>query len=47
MAGYRTGRRSWMDPDFYPVEHNLVKDANIQDDAVFLVDIGGGKGYDL
>ena len=36
-----------MDPDFYPVEHNLVKDANIQDDAVFLVDIGGGKGHDL
>ena len=47
MAGYRTGRPSWMDPDFYPVEDNLVKGARTEHDAVFLVDVGGGKGHDL
>ena len=36
-----------MDPNFYPVEENLVKDAKTEHDAVFLVDIGGGKGHDL
>ena len=47
MAGYRTGRRSWMDTDFYPVKERLINGAQTQDDAVFLVDIGGGKGHDL
>ncbi|CAF9930697.1 hypothetical protein IMSHALPRED_008255 [Imshaugia aleurites] len=47
MAGYRTGRPSWMDPNFYPVEQNLVEGAKTEDDAVFLVDVGGGKGHDL
>ncbi|MCJ1386457.1 hypothetical protein MMC17_009583 [Xylographa soralifera] len=47
MAGYRTGRPSWMDPDFYPVAKNLVEGARTGDDAVFLVDVGGGKGHDL
>ena len=47
MAGYRTGRRSWMDPGFYPLEKNLIEGTEIQDNAVFLVDIGGGKGHDL
>lgn len=47
MAGYRTGRPSWMDHNFYPVEKNLVDGAKTEDDAVFLVDIGGGKGHDL
>lgn len=47
MAGYRTGRPSWMDPSFYPVEENLVKHARTEPDAVFLVDVAGGKGHDL
>ncbi|KAL9100779.1 MAG: hypothetical protein Q9163_003886 [Psora crenata] len=47
MAGYRTGRPSWMDPDFYPVEKNLVEGAKTNEDSVFLVDVGGGKGHDL
>ncbi|KAL9593641.1 MAG: hypothetical protein Q9219_007457 [cf. Caloplaca sp. 3 TL-2023] len=48
MAGYRTGRASWMDHDFYPVEANLIQGAEIVDsESVFLVDIGGGKGHDL
>lgn len=47
MAGYRTGRPSWMDPNFYPVEENLVKGASTDADAVFLVDVGGGRGHDL
>lgn len=36
-----------MDRDFYPVDENLVKGAKTEDDAVFLVDVGGGKGHDL
>ena len=36
-----------MDPNFYPVEENLVKGAKTEDKSVFLVDIGGGKGHDL
>ena len=36
-----------MDPDFYPFKDNLIKDAKTEHDAVFLVDIGGGKGHDL
>lgn len=47
MAGYRTGRPSWMDEDFYPVEENLVKGASTEKDAVFIVDVGGSKGHDL
>ena len=47
MAGYRTGRPSWMDANFYPVDENLVRDARMEDTDVFLVDIGGGKDHDL
>ena len=47
MSGYRTGRPSWMDHNFYPVDENLVKGAKVEDDSVFLVDVGGGKGHDL
>ena len=35
-----------MDPGFYPVR-NLVDGAKTVGRAVFLVDIGGGKGHDL
>ena len=47
MAGSHTGRSRWMDPGFYPVNKNLVDDAKAADKAIFLVDIGGGKGHDL
>ncbi|MCJ1434336.1 hypothetical protein MMC27_003703 [Xylographa pallens] len=47
MAGYRQGRPSWMDPDFYPVNDRLVKGANTSADAVFLVDVGGSLGQDI
>ncbi|KAL8823106.1 MAG: hypothetical protein Q9191_006172 [Dirinaria sp. TL-2023a] len=47
MTGKAQGRSSWMDPHFFPVEERLVKGAKTGEDAVFLVDIGGGKGHDL
>ncbi len=47
MAGKRIGWPNWMDFDFYPVEENLVEGAKTEDDAVFLVDVGGGRGHDL
>ncbi|KAF6240794.1 hypothetical protein HO173_001467 [Letharia columbiana] len=47
MARYYTGRRSWMYPNFYLVEKNLVEGAQTEYDAVFLVDVGGGKGQGL
>ena len=36
-----------MDPGFYPIDNNLANDAKNVEGAVFLVDIGGGKGHDL
>ncbi len=45
MGGYRQGRPSWMDPDFYPVQERLLP--GLSPDDVLLVDIGGGLGHDL
>lgn len=45
MSGYRQGRPSWMDTDFYPVKKQLY--AGVDSDDVLLVDIGGGVGHDL
>ena len=36
-----------MDKDFFPVQKNLVEGAKTEDNSVFLVDLGGGKGHDL
>ena len=47
MTGSRTGRLHWMDPNFYSIEKNLIERAKTESDAVFLVDLGGGKGRDL
>ncbi|RMY95779.1 hypothetical protein D0864_05279 [Hortaea werneckii] len=47
MGGYRQGRPSWMDTDFFPVRERLVKGARDDPDAVFLVDVGGNVGHDL
>ena len=44
MGGYRQGRPSWMDPDFYPVEERLIVGAQ---PGPFLVDVAGGVGQDL
>ncbi|KAB5581298.1 S-adenosyl-L-methionine-dependent methyltransferase [Coniochaeta sp. 2T2.1] len=47
MGGYRQGRPSWMDQDFYPVEDQLINGADTSSEAPFLVDIGGSVGHDL
>jgi hypothetical protein len=49
MGGYRQGRPSWMDEDFYPVRDRLIAGARTTEepDAAFLVDIGGNVGHDL
>ncbi|KAL2200102.1 S-adenosyl-L-methionine-dependent methyltransferase [Corynascus similis CBS 632.67] len=47
MGGYRQGRPSWMDTDFYPVQERLVKGFEATPDSALLVDIGGGLGHDL
>lgn len=47
MGGYRQGRPSWMDTGFYPVTERLVDGMSTSQDAVLLVDIGGGLGHDL
>ncbi|KAJ5178356.1 uncharacterized protein N7500_001055 [Penicillium coprophilum] len=44
MAFYRQGRPSWMDAGFYDVP-SLI--ANVGQDDVLLVDIGGGLGHDI
>jgi hypothetical protein len=47
MGGYRQGRPSWMDANFYPVNERLVGGLDTSDDAVLLVDIGGSLGHDI
>lgn len=48
MSGYRQGKRSWMDPGFYPVNERLDNGSKKDSpDSVFLVDVGGGLGHDL
>lgn len=36
-----------MDPDFYPVNTQLLKGMDLSTDAALLVVIGGGYGHDL
>ena len=47
MSGYHTGRPSWMDPGFYPLEEKLLSGYRNGTEKVLLVDIGDGLGYDL
>jgi hypothetical protein len=47
MSGYRQGKRSWMETDFYPVAERLGQGLSDNEDAVLLVDVGGGIGHDL
>jgi hypothetical protein len=47
MGGYRQGRPSWMDSNFYPVQEQLIHGMDTSKDAVLLVDIGGGYGHDI
>ena len=44
MAGRRVGKASWL--DYYPIEERLVEGTSLEN-AVFMVDIGGGQGHDL
>jgi hypothetical protein len=47
MGGYRQGRPSWMDANFYPVNDRLVESFDSSDDSVLLVDVGGSLGHDI
>lgn len=47
MVGRREGVIKWTDHGFYPVEKKLGEDLKHDNDAVLLVDIGGGLGHDL
>ena len=45
MQGQHQGRTCWL--DFYPAEERLFAELAKEDDAVLLVDVGGGRGHDL
>ncbi|KAJ4160377.1 hypothetical protein NW754_003502 [Fusarium falciforme] len=47
MGGYRQGRPSWMDADFFPVQEKLLNGFDQSEDATLLVDIGGSFGHDI
>ncbi|KAM0715778.1 hypothetical protein Q7P37_008292 [Cladosporium fusiforme] len=47
MGGYRQGRPSWMNANFFPVQQRLIDGAKTEADPVFIVDIGGSIGHDL
>lgn len=46
MGGYRQGRPPWM-TKIYPVQERLIKGADTDPEAPFLVDVGGSVGHDL
>lgn len=45
MSGYRQGKRSWCDENFYPVTERIGQD--LKSESCLLVDVGGGLGHDL
>ena len=45
MTGNRGSRPSWI--EWFPVEHNVLRGAKEDDDAVLIVDVAGGRGHDL
>jgi hypothetical protein len=47
MTAWSVGRPRWMQEGYYPVQERLVEGSKQGDDAVFLVDVGGGRGHDL
>jgi len=47
LAGYSMGKRRWMDESAYPVKERLLDGMEKSDEAVLLVDVGGGVGMDL
>jgi hypothetical protein len=47
MAGYHSGRPSWMDEGFYPVKERPVSGMRHGQDEIAIVDVGGSMGHDL
>lgn len=47
MAGYHSGRPSWMDEGFYPINERLIRGMRRGQDEVAIVDVGGNMGHDL
>lgn len=47
MGLYATDRPRWLDEGHFPVRDILGKGASTEENAVLLVDVGGGKGHDL
>ena len=47
MTAWSVGRPRWMDKGYYPIQERLIKGSKQEDEAVFLVDVGGGRGHDL
>lgn len=45
MEGHQEGKRNWL--DIYPLQDRLAHNLNEEENAVLLVDIGGGVGHDL
>ena len=45
MESWSRGRPRWFYEDYYPVKERLISGA--EQEAVFLVDIGGGSGHDV
>lgn len=45
MGAWSQGRPRWFQDEYYPARDRLLAGAN--DDATFLVDVGGGSGHDI
>lgn len=47
MTGTHAGLSNWMDKQYFPIEERLLDGASAKEDAVFLIDVGGGNGHDI
>ena len=47
MTGTQAEIQPWIDSEFYPFQERLISGADQAEDAVFLVDVGSGKGHDV
>jgi hypothetical protein len=47
MTAWSVGRPRYMDEGYYPIQERLIEGSKQDDDAVFLIDIAGGRGHDL
>jgi hypothetical protein len=47
MKAWSVGRPRWFGKGYHTVQERLIEGSEQDDDSVFLVGLGGGRGHDL